>query len=162
MPVQFAQHLVSSAAFGDFYADGMALVEETACYLDGPGRHDARQLNRAASLLFTTESMRLTTRLMQAASWLLLLRAIRDGEMNTDRATREKSKMRLDPTPLSRIESELDDLPDTLRDLIERSIRLHERIRYLDELLFRPQSKPAAINPVRADLDRLQAAFVSD
>ncbi len=50
----------------------MTLVEETADYLDGDGRHAARELPRPASIVYATESMRLTTRLMQLASWLLL------------------------------------------------------------------------------------------
>ena len=59
----------------------MALVEETARYLDGKGREEARELPRKAAMLYAGESMRVTTRLMQAASWLLVQRAVRDGDM---------------------------------------------------------------------------------
>jgi hypothetical protein len=40
--------------------------------------------------------MRLTTRLMQMASWLLLQRAVNNGEMNRDQVLAEKNKVRLD------------------------------------------------------------------
>jgi regulator of CtrA degradation len=43
----------------------MALVEETATYLDGSGRNESRKLERSAAMEYATESMRLTTRLMQ-------------------------------------------------------------------------------------------------
>ena len=46
--------------------------------------------------------MRLTTRLMQLASWLLLHRAVKEGEMTLTQANREKTKVKLsaaDPGP---------------------------------------------------------------
>jgi hypothetical protein len=36
---------------------------------------ESKKLERGATLVYATESMRLTTRLMQVASWLLLHRA---------------------------------------------------------------------------------------
>jgi regulator of CtrA degradation len=39
--------------------------------------------------------MRLTTRLMQLASWLLLHRSVREGDMTPERAREEKHKIRL-------------------------------------------------------------------
>ena len=73
----------------------MGLVEHTAAYLDGPGRNEAKALARAAALAYATESMRLTTRLMQLASWLLLHRAVKEGEMTLNQANREKTKVKL-------------------------------------------------------------------
>ena len=73
----------------------MALVEETAAYLDGPGRQESKKLERTAALAYATESMRLTTRLMQLASWLLLHRAVNEGEMSLAQANKEKAKVKL-------------------------------------------------------------------
>ena len=61
----------------------MTLVEEAASYLDGPGREESRDLPRPAAVAYSTESMRLTTRLMQVASWLLLQRAVNEGELTS-------------------------------------------------------------------------------
>lgn len=93
--VSFAGHAASSAQFKALYAEGMGLVEETASYLDGPGRTAAKVLPRMASVLYAAESMRLTTRLMQMASWLLLQRAVNNGEMSREQVLSEKSKVRL-------------------------------------------------------------------
>ena len=83
--VQFNERLTNSAAFGNLFREGMDLVEETAAYLDGDGRTDAKALERSVSLTYATESMRLTTRLMQLASWLLLHRAVKEGDkLNLD------------------------------------------------------------------------------
>ena len=88
--VSFGERLAGSQAFADLFRDGMALVEETASYLDGPGRQDSKKLERSSALAYATESMRLTTRLMQLASWLLLHRAVKEGEMSLAQANKEK------------------------------------------------------------------------
>ncbi|MBN8921377.1 MAG: DUF1465 family protein, partial [Rhizobiales bacterium] len=85
-PVRFGERLASSQVFSALFREGMALVEETAGYLDGDGRIEAKALPRHASLAYATESMRLTTRLMQLASWLLLHRAVNEGEMTLAQA----------------------------------------------------------------------------
>ena len=88
--VQFSERLTNSAAFGTLFREGMDLVEETAAYLDGPGRLEAKALDRPVGLTYATESMRLTTRLMQLASWLLLHRAVKEGEMSLTQAMAKK------------------------------------------------------------------------
>src|ERR1700752_2768432 len=100
--VQFAERLTNSAALATLFREGMDLVEETAAYLDGAGRTEAKALERSVSLTYATASMRLTTRLMQLASWLLLHRAVKEGEMTLTQANREKTKVKLsaaDPGP---------------------------------------------------------------
>jgi len=42
--VQFSERLTNSAAFGTLFREGMDLVEETAAYLDGAGRTEAKAL----------------------------------------------------------------------------------------------------------------------
>src|ERR1700721_1632847 len=82
-----------SAMFERTFDEGMALVEETARYLDGKGREEARDLPRKTAMLYAGESMRVTTRLMQAASWLLIQRAVHDGEMSAEDAAGERYRL---------------------------------------------------------------------
>src|SRR4051795_10843959 len=126
--ILFGEKLVSSAAFKALFREGMSLVEETAAYLDGAGRTESRDLPRGAALAYATESMRLTTRLMQLASWLLLQRAVNEGEMTQEQAKTEKNRVKLtsvapDPGP-----EVLELLPRTLTDLIHHSLRLQLRL----------------------------------
>jgi|SRR6201993_1414583 regulator of CtrA degradation len=157
--VQFSERLTNSAAFSSLFREGMDLVEETAAYLDGAGRTEAKALDRAVSLTYATESMRLTTRLMQLASWLLLHRAVKEGEMTLVQANREKTKVKLsaaDPGPADMIER----LPAQLQDLIARSMSLQSRVRRLDTTIHSPSTERAAIgNPLVPQLNRLKAAF---
>jgi regulator of CtrA degradation len=158
--VQFSERLANSAAFGNLFREGMDLVEETAAYLDGVGRTEAKALERAVSLTYATESMRLTTRLMQLASWLLLHRAVKEGEMTLTQANREKTKVKLsaaDPGPSDMIEK----LPQQLQDLIARSMSLQARVRRLDASIHAPAAGERITigNPLVPQLNRLKAAF---
>ncbi len=87
------QSFTGSALFERTFDEGMSLVEETARYLDGRGREESRDLPRKAALLYAGESMRVTTRLMQAASWLLIQRAVHEGEMDSDMAASERYRL---------------------------------------------------------------------
>jgi len=156
--VLFSEKLAGSAAFAALFREGMDLVEETAGYLDGEGRLEAKSLDRSASLAYATESMRLTTRLMQLASWLLLHRAVKEGEMSLAQANREKVKVKLtaaDPAAKEILER----LPAKLQELIERSMALQARIRRLDSTMHAPPPPAIAGSPLVSQLDRLKAAF---
>jgi regulator of CtrA degradation len=157
--VQFSERLTNSAAFSALFREGMDLVEETAAYLDGDGRAEAKMLDRSVSLTYATESMRLTTRLMQLASWLLLHRAVKEGEMTLSQANREKTKVKLsasDPSPTDMLVK----LPQTLQDLIARSMALQAKVRRLDITIHAPASDHVSIgNPLVPQMNRLKAAF---
>jgi regulator of CtrA degradation len=102
--------------------------------------------------------MRLTTRLMQLASWLLLHRAVNEGEMSLAQANQEKSKVKLASAD-GRDEEALGLLPDSLRTLIERSSKLQDRIRRLDATIHAGAADKPQGNPVERQLDLLKAAF---
>ncbi len=159
-PVRFGQSFVGSDAFRALFQEGMELIEETAAYLDGRGREESRTLPRQVSLVYASESMRLTTRLMQIASWLLLQRAVADGEITADQAQVEKNRVRMTAQDAAGV-AEYEALPPRLRELIGLGMRLHARILHLDGLIsgaeLAPPSGPA--NPVAAQLGLLERAF---
>ena len=162
-PVSFGARLANSDAFAALFRDGMALVEETASYLDGPGRAEAKKLERHAALAYATESMRLTTRLMQLASWLLLHRAVKEGEMSLAQASKEKAKVKLSSVRTSD-EDSVKLLPGTLQGLIDRSNQLEVKVRRLDATIHAAPAPatPMGANPVERQLGLLKAAFEQD
>jgi regulator of CtrA degradation len=160
--IAIGPRIVASGGFDLLYREGMGLIEEVAAYLDGAGREESRGLPREASFAYATESMRLTTRLMQLASWLLLQRAVNEGELTAENARLEKEKVKFSATPLERGGPGYDGLPDVLRTFIGRGDRLFERVTQFDKLErgvaeTRPE---AAENSVADQLARLRAAYV--
>jgi regulator of CtrA degradation len=141
--VWFGARLAGSQAFADLFRDGMALVEETAAYLDGPGRQESKKLSRNGALAYATESMRLTTRLMQLASWLLLHRAVKDKLSGVEHADEQNITL----------------LPERLRALIQRSKALQSAVRRLDTTIHSSPARADRGNPVERQLGLLRAAF---
>lgn len=160
--VSFGAKFARSDQFKTVFRDGMSLVEAAAAYLDGDGRKEARQLKPPHSLAYATESMRLTTRLMQLASWLLIRRAVTEGELTLEQAVEEQRKIKL-PVDDSRPVRDLEALPPRLRALIEESVKLQEQVVRLDQMMDFEQPEPeVAHHPVGAHFSRLQAAFGKD
>jgi regulator of CtrA degradation len=160
--VKLAERRIFSASFKPLYDEGMKLVEEAAGYLDGRGRMEAKKLSRTAATLYAAESMRLTTRLMQIASWLLLQRAANSGEMTREQVAVEKAKVRLDTTsPLENAPGWFE-LPEAFRDLVNRSLSLQGVVRRMDEQIYGAQViEPRAriSNPVSDQITLLKTAF---
>lgn len=161
-PVDFGRSFVHSDAFRVLFRDGMALVEETAAYLDGQGREESRGLSRQAALTYASESMRLTTRLMQIASWLLVQRAVAEGEITPADALREKTRVRLTRQESASPVFDVEALPARLKDLIGASVRMHARILHLDGLLSEAavaREPRREVSPVAAQQWLIRSAF---
>ena len=158
--IDFFARFTASETFDKVFKEGMGLVEETANYLDGLGRQDARLLDRHGAIAYATESMRLTTRLMQLASWLLLQRAIAAGEMTTEDARKEKHRISLSDIGRGNALTGSEQMPEALTELVERSLRLHMRVQKLDAMLnVQSKSAPQAESPMNRQLDRIASVF---
>lgn len=139
----------------------MSLVEETATYLDGKGRDEAKGLPRSSAMLYGSESMRLTTRLMQIASWLLLQRAANEGEMTRDQLLEEKKKIKLET-----VNDQIDnpgwkDMPVEFLELVSRSLTMQNRVMRLDAELYghKVEEPVDSNNPVGQQIDLLSTAL---
>ena len=155
---EIVRDFAQSDLFERTFKEGLALVEETATYLDGDGRRDSRLLSREDALLYAGESMRLTTRLMQIASWLLVQRAVREGDMEAVEACDDKYRLSAlaKPTQIPTPES----LPHGLLSLLDRANRLYERIAHMDKRMFLDAaSESAEPNPVLSQMELLRNVF---
>jgi regulator of CtrA degradation len=98
---------------------------------------------------------------MQLASWLLIRRAVSEGELTQEQAIEEQRKIKLPVTGCDQPTRELGHLPPKLRELIEQSIKLQERVIRLDQMLDFKELPPGeeADNPLKSQMSRLRAAF---
>ena len=162
--VSFGERFQASAQFDGVFKQGMALVERTAAYLEGPGRTEAKRLPPSVNVLYASESMRLTTRLLDMASWLLIRRALKAGDISETEAQRKRKGVALQSPSRSSHVAGFGELPETLRGLVEESYALHDRIVQLDRAMnVKPDSagtaEPMLANPVVTQMDRIRLAF---
>lgn len=161
--VSFGERFQASGQFDQVFKEGMQLVETTAAYLDGQGRREAKTLKPPASVLYATESMRLTTRLLDLASWLLVRRALKEGEITAEEAKHKRQRLKLKAIGRPSHIKGYSDLPEGLRRLIEESFKLHDRVVQLDRAMQDPQVEsnvvPLVANPVAEQMSLLTRAF---
>jgi regulator of CtrA degradation len=161
--VILGDRLLGTEAFETIFRQGMALVERTASYLDGEGRKEAKALKPPMTVVYATESMRLTTRLLDLASWLLIRRGLRSGELSSADADRKRGRIKLQALGRPSHVKNFDELPANLRSLIDESFELHDRIMRIDSAIEGSRAAPdaavVAVNPVAAQLAQLHNAF---
>jgi regulator of CtrA degradation len=166
--ISFGERFAASDQFDAIFREGMALVERTAAYLDGPGRKEAKTLPGPAAMLYASESMRLTTRLLELASWLMIRRSFKEGEITAQQLARKRERVRLtEPGRISHVKG-FDTLPVGLQQLIKASFALNDRIVRLDLAMQvrvdEPDTadeadRPLVASPVQTQVKRLEHAF---
>src|SRR5260370_40847011 len=102
--------------------------------------------------------MGVTVGLMQLASWLLLHRAVKEGEMSLAQANKEKAKVKLATGDYSD-EQNVRLLPERMRKLIERSKALQMAVRRLDATMHAPPARGGLGNPVERQIGLIKSAF---
>jgi regulator of CtrA degradation len=152
-----------SELFAPTFREGMQMDDETAAYLDGPGRDDSKTLSRDDALTYASQSMRLTTRLMQVASWLLVQRALKEDDMTLSEARAEKYRLVPEEQPedglsFAALAKNAPGLPAPLLDLSARSHSIYERIMRLDRSLYGTIAAQTG-NTVADQINRLEVAF---
>ena len=162
LTLSFGKAFTKSAQFDEVYREGMSLVERTAQYLENEGRHESRTLDPTVSVVYATESMRLTTRLLEVASWLLIQRALKDQEISAEEAERRRSNVNLRTTGRPSHINHFEQLPAGLQELITLSFAFQDRIAQIDRAM-RVNCQPAGdtkqSDPVGAQHSDLRAAF---
>ncbi len=160
--VLFGERFQASQQFDLVFKEGMALVERSAAYLDGDGRRDSKSLPSHVTVLYATESMRLTTRLLELASWLLIRRALKEGEITEEEARRKRARLKLQVIGRPAHVKNFAELPEGLRSLVESSFALYDRILQLDRAMTQAPAEEAqgsSFNPVGSHMQRIERAF---
>ena len=124
---------------------------------------------RSAALFPTVLSVTSPSLLLGAAylllyatvAWLLIRRAVSEGELTPEQAVEEQRKIKLPVSCGDQPARELGMLPQRLRELIEQSVKLQERVIRLDHMLDYNQLpvEGEADHPLEMQLSRLRAAF---
>lgn len=121
--------------FGKTYDEALSLLQEAQAYLTrfhpiGSDLEDPLDI-----LVVRAESFRMSSRLMQVTAWLLVQRAVHNGELDSEIVANDP-QYRLGSRTVCRDDSAHlhPAIPATLTDLLERSLNLYIRIERLDEM----------------------------
>jgi regulator of CtrA degradation len=130
--------------FSKTYDEALALLYEARAQV---GAGDGSRYVGAppvVQLIYTRESMRLTARLTQIITWLLIQKAVHAGELDRAEAARPEHRLGAWRLCTTHDEAAIATLPPALQGLMERSYRLYVRVARLDDMVARDAaSKPA-------------------
>ncbi|WP_208435345.1 DUF1465 family protein [Bartonella phoceensis] len=159
-PIIMIEHSAFENAFNRLYEETMTLIEKTATYIDTEGKLAACSFSTEIAAIYAKEAMYLSTRLMQIASQLLLLRAEREGEMTPEQIQKEIAKVSLHTPTLKFETAHWQKLPEIFRHFVACSLRLEARMHYIRSGKEDGFSKVLEKdNPVGKQIELLKAAF---
>lgn len=117
------------------YDETMSLLVEARDYLSYGEPFERPKLASGDRLKANCEAMRITSRLTQVMAWLLVQRAVAEGEMTSEEAAAEPH--RLSGQSVCHVTDAFPDtpLPRALRSLLDRSHALYIRVERLDQMV---------------------------
>lgn len=154
METSVATSRIHRRLIDSLYTESMLLADEARSYFDEFGRHEREVLDAMTRVVFSCESLKVTTRLMHVIAWLLTQRAVNSGEL-PQREALDPSR-RLGTAPETD-EAALAAMPTAARGVIAASIDLYRRVERLD--LAQGEEALPVVSPARTMLDRLAHAF---
>ncbi|UCH75643.1 MAG: DUF1465 family protein [Rhodospirillales bacterium] len=131
----------ASFYFRGTYDEAFDLLVEARNYVEHHVPAFRHSKNPPDPAVMTKETMRLTSRLTQVMAWLMAQRALQEGEIEEDEFVQDKYRLEGHEVCLKRVIEDMDDLPDGLNDLMERSYDLYNRIMRLDKQYIDPGKK---------------------
>jgi regulator of CtrA degradation len=135
------------------YMETMVLADEARSYFDHVGRVARDSLDPIDRVVFSCESLKVTTRLMHVIAWLLTQRAIDAGEIASDAGHHPTRRL---GAPVISEEDALAKIPADARSLVAASIDLYRRVQRLDQGMDHAEPAPS---PARSLLSKLERAF---
>jgi regulator of CtrA degradation len=142
------------------YREAMQLAEDARTYFDHVGQWDRKRLEPMDRVLFSCESLKVTTRLMHAISWLLVRKAVQASEMDESEARLPERRLGRATMTVADDLPRLKSLPPMAQRLVIRSQDLYSRLQRLEtQMLENDTGTEAAQSPARALLERIEGAF---
>jgi regulator of CtrA degradation len=123
-----------TAFFSKTYDEALRLVEDARGYLASLEPIDRRGLGPPERLRLCAETMRMTARLTQIMAWLLVQRAVHEGELTRTDALSQQEMLAGVRVCMEGSEEDWRGLPRRLVALLDKSHRLYVRVARLDEL----------------------------
>ncbi len=137
-----SQGAAGTAFFSRTYDEAMGLLHEARNYVAVGELRNRGPLPPADRLILCCETMRLTARLTHVVAWLLAQRAVHAGEITLEDSANEPYALGGRKTCLDETQGFERVGDDWLKDLLDRSKRLYQRVSRLDEMVRREAGLP--------------------
>jgi Uncharacterized protein conserved in bacteria len=116
------------AYFRRTYDETMTLMVEARNYMAYVERRERERASAVSGLRMSCEAMRVTSRLTQVMAWLMMQRAVHEGEVDPGEALAEANRLSGTEVCLDHSHARDESLPGGLRSLLDRSFHLYQRV----------------------------------
>ncbi len=127
---------ISLELFDRLFDDNIKLIERTIVYLERESPADREHLSVGGKLVFATESMRLTSQLMQSMAWLLARKALQRGEISEFEAASPTYRLGTNSACSAESLAGTETLPSRFRALLAEGRSSYLRIARLDQFAY--------------------------
>lgn len=146
--------LLDSRFLEKSYLEAMDLTQAVASYLEVENKQlKDYKLGAKAEVYYASESMRVSTCLMQVMSWFLVQKGVAAGEITKEQAGKLKFRLGARDMCLARVDTNRGDLPEQFVDFLEKSQNLYRQVARMDQMVY---GESEIVNPVHEMFDRIQ------
>jgi len=114
------------------YDEALLLLVLSRDYFAIQGRKDKQKLSKDQQLIYTLASSTITTQLTSVMSWLLLCRAMQEGELTLEQLQEEKFAMPEINPGVTESDSCFSTLSAPVKELLAKSSNLYNRMKRME------------------------------
>lgn len=141
------------------YQEAMDLTQAVADYLEMEKSHTSpQQLTADTEVYFASESMRVSTCLMQVMSWFLVQKGVAAGELSRKKAAEIKFRLGSRDVCLADVDTSKGNLPEKLVTYLDKAQNLYRQVARMEEMVY---GREDAINPVHDLISQIKDEDIS-
>lgn len=136
------------------YQEAMALTQAVASYLETENQHlKIYSLNMKTEVYYASESMRVSTCLMQVMSWFLVQKGVAAGEITREQAAARKFRLEARDICLAEVDTSKGELPEQFVTFLHKAQALYRQVARMDRMVYGTCDAP---NPVHQLFSKIQ------
>ncbi len=145
--------LLDSRFLEKSYQEAMELTQEVASYLEVEKEH-FRDYDTSADkdVYYASESMRVSTCLMQVMSWFLVQKGVASGEITKEQAGTIKFRLGASDICLAEVDTKKVNLPQQFIVFLQKAQNLYRQVSRMDNMVYGEREDS---NPVHQLFDRI-------
>jgi len=143
--------VVKPITIDQLYNEALALAEESRAYFAQYSKTDRAALEPIDRVVYTAESLRISTRLMHVISWTLVRKAVANGEISHEESLASKHQLDdvdlcrgSDPRALRKMPRSVVVLTHQSLKIFQRALRMQKQILAVDTDVQSPAANPVA------------------